>query len=118
MAFVRHFSDKTASCLKSSALAAYLMHVMLLIFGKKNKKRLIQRKCGIVPYLLVETEKSEGMREADIGRNIPICLFWTPVYVHEESVHWTSATEGSTEMCTLHQSMNMVLDVLELICTV
>lgn len=64
--FVQVFSDKTATSLISSALVAYPAHVVLLNFSEEYKKKLIQSKQSLLEFLPVETDKSEGVREADI----------------------------------------------------
>lgn len=61
-------SGEKAIYLKIFALVPYPVHSMMLIFCKVYKMWLIRRGQGLVELLPVITEKSEGMRNADIKR--------------------------------------------------
>lgn len=56
-----------ATGLKGFVFFAYPVHVALLHFSKEYKKSLIQSRHCLVVLLLLETERSGGMREVDIG---------------------------------------------------
>lgn len=63
--FVQIFSEQTVTSLKSSALVAFPVHLVLLSFGKEYKKRLIQSGHSVVAFLPSKAVRREGRREAD-----------------------------------------------------
>lgn len=118
--FVQIISNRTVTKLKSSALVAYQVHVVLLNINEEYKKRLIQCEHRSVEFLPVEIEKCEGMRYADIGgsRESVYVYSTSQVLDAEESVQVASGTKGrERKMCTLHRLMRMVVDDLESIYT-
>lgn len=85
--------------LKSFALLACVLNVVLLNFRKKNKKRLIQNSHSLVPLPSLATAKSEGMREADIRepRESVIGSYTSRLLDAEESIPVISGMEQRKE---------------------
>lgn len=67
LGFYKYFLDKAAISLKSSAHAAYLVHVVLLNFSEEFERTLIRSGYSSVTFLTVQTEKSERIAEKNIG---------------------------------------------------
>lgn len=97
------------------------MHAELLSFSKGYEKRHIQSWHRLVAYVLVETEKGEGIRQVDTGgpRKIVCGYPMFQVLDADRSIPVTSITMArEREMYTLHQCMGMVPADLESIYTV
>lgn len=61
------FSDRTVMSLKISAHVAYPFHARIFNFSKEYKTRLIKSGNSLLVILPVDTEKSEYLRDSDIG---------------------------------------------------
>lgn len=88
--------------LKSCTLVQYPVHVVLLNFKKKYKNSLLQSGHNLVALFPVETEKSEGLKDAHIcdPREVVNRYFTFKLLEDEESIQVTSVMErGKEDRC-------------------
>lgn len=111
---------KATTSLRRSALVTSRLQVVMLNYSKSYENRLIRCGHSLESFLSVKTGNSGRIRKTDTGctGELIYIYFTSQILEAEELVRVTSGTEGrERDMCTLHQSLRMVLVGLESICT-